>query len=117
MTDTAIPCTIEDCVQPPIAKGFCKRHYDTERRNRQRAKGSKAVEVRMSSRELLDEVVWLLDGRMHPLQICVQLKRTGGTIYKAAQKHGNQKVAELFQSLKARSSRATNAENGEYEDA
>jgi len=118
MTDpAALFCQVEDCIQPHSAKGFCKRHYDTERRNRQRAKGSKAVEVRMSSRELLDEVVWLLDGGMHPLQVCIQLKRTGGTIYKAAHKHGDQKVAELFQSLKTRASRATPTENGEYEDA
>lgn len=113
MNITAILCKIEGCGRPPSAKGLCKRHYDTERRNRQRAKGAKAVEVRMSSKELLAEVVWLLDGGVHPRQVLVQLNRVSDTIRNAALKHGNQEVADKFQSLRSRSGRGTNTENGE----
>jgi hypothetical protein len=50
----------------------------------------------MSREELLDEVEWLLDGGVHPLQIAATLDRQPASISRAAERLGRTRVVDAF---------------------
>jgi hypothetical protein len=56
------------------------------------------VSGRLSREELLDEVEWLLDGGVHPLQIAATLNRLPASISRAAELLGRTRVVEAFAS-------------------
>lgn len=56
----------------------------------------------MKREDLLSEVEWQLSFGMHPIFISEQLQKTPASIYKAAWRAGNVRIASTFSSVEQR---------------
>lgn len=52
--------------------------------------------ARLTGREMLDEVHWLLDGGVHPLMVVQVLGKSAQAIEKAARTYGDRRIVAAF---------------------